>query len=540
MTEKSFWKQMENFPYTQLTLLCLLRLGEPLVFTSIFSYIFFMIKDFGITKDILKISTYAGYLSSSFAIFQFLFCVQHAQASNKYGRKPILLFGVFGTGISSILFGFSSNFLMAMIARSLMGALNGNISVLRVAVGEIAVEKKHQNIAFSILATTWNIGAVIGPLIGSYHLFTRPKIQIENYNEFVNKYPYAMSNIVFAGYLFFSLILGFLFLEEPSEEFKGRRDYGLELGNWILKKLGFKKSKSRKGEDEEQADEEEREVLLSANQVYSSLEEDEEEVIDNTLVSARYGEAARRRYSSEQLGPVISNNHVTTNVPESYFTREVFTGPVIQSVISNFLLCFHAVLYSEFLPVLLASQLINLKWPFTIAGGYGWSSESIGKLLSSTGIIGTIAVIILFPILDHHLKTVTILRLSFVLIPIAYASLPYFLFFNQDYDASNPSWLSAFCIYLVALILSTVVSISFCVSMIMVHRSSAIPSHRAFINGAGISLNSLARGISPILFGHFMTWCNENEIGGLPWFVLGLIALICLIQSFFMDEYDGV
>ncbi|KAI5955780.1 hypothetical protein KGF54_001282 [Candida jiufengensis] len=539
MSQKSFWEQMKGFPTFQLTLLCLLRLGEPLVFTSIFSYIFFMIQDFGVAKNTAEISTYAGYLSSTFAIFQFLCCVQHAQASNRFGRKPILLFGVFGTAISSIIFGFSQSFTMAMVARSLMGALNGNISVLRVAVGEIATEKKHQNIAFSVLATTWNVGAVIGPLIGSFHLFTRPKVRVENYNEFVDKYPYAMSNIVLAGYLIFSMILGFLFLEEPSKEFKGRKDYGLETGNWILEKLGIKKTKIKEAEEEYQ-EEGEREVLLPAEEVYNSLEDDEEEVIDSTLVSGRYGQAARRRYSSEQLGPVVSNNQLTTNVQQSYFSREVWTGPVIQSVLSNFLLCFHSVLYSEFLPVLLASQLVRLEWPFTIAGGYGWSTEDIGKLLSTTGIVGTSSVVLLFPFLDHHLRTITILRMSFVLIPFAYASIPYFLFFKQDYDPSNPSWLSTFSIYSVALLLSTVVSISFCVSMIMVHRSSAVPSHRAFINGAGISLNSLARGISPILFGHFMTWCNENDVGGIPWLVLGIMALICLIQSFFMDEYDEI
>ena len=327
-----------------------------MVFTSIFAYIFFMIQDFNITDNPAEIATYAGYLSASFAICQFLFSVQYAQASVKFGRKPVLLFGVVGTAISSLLFGFSTSFSMALIARCLMGALNGNIAVMRVAIGEIAVKKKHQNMAFTGLSVMWGIGLIIGPLIGSSPWFTKPGktkdnlAEVLSYDDFVSKHPYAMSNIVLAGYLFFSFILGFLFLEETSEKFKNRKDYGLIIGDWILQKLGFDvpiRSKSL-ASDLEQVDE--RQELLRPAEIYSSVDGDdgeESEEIDNSLISRRFGNAVRRRYSSEQLGPVVSNDRhsISTNASQS-FSREVFTVPVVQTVLSNFLLCFHTVLYS--------------------------------------------------------------------------------------------------------------------------------------------------------------------------------------------------
>lgn len=539
---------MKGFPTWQLSLICLIRLGEPMVFTSIFAYIFFMIQDFNITDNPAEIATYAGYLSASFAICQFLFSVQYAQASVRFGRKPVLLFGVLGTAISSLLFGFSSTFTMALVARSLMGALNGNIAVMRVAIGEIAVKKKHQNMAFTALSVMWGIGLIIGPLIGSSPWFTRPgKTKLPglmSYEDFVTMHPYAMSNIVLAGYLLFSFILGFLFLEETSEKFKNRKDYGLIIGDWILQKLGWDVP-NRSG-DIAPSDIElshEREELLRPAEIYSAAdgeEEENDEEIDNTLISRRFGNAARRRYSSEQLGPVISRdgNSVTTNTSQS-FTKEVFTVPVVQTVLSNFLLCFHTVLYSEFMPVLLASQLLidKIRFPFTIVGGFGWQTNDIGALLSSTGIIGSLAVIFLFPVLDHHFKSITILRMSYALVPLAYAIIPYYLFTTHDYDPSNPKWFARSLLYFTGMVIAGSVSVSFPTTMILVHRASP-EKHRALINGSSLSLNSLARGISPIIFGHFMTWCNEREVGSVPWVVLGVLALICLIQSFYMGDYD--
>lgn len=82
------------------------------------------------------------------------------------GRKPILLLGLFGTSLCILTFGFSRNFYMALFAGSIMGASNGNIAILRTMIEEIATERKHQGTAFSILPLFWNVGSVIGPLVG--------------------------------------------------------------------------------------------------------------------------------------------------------------------------------------------------------------------------------------------------------------------------------------------------------------------------------------------------------------------------------------
>lgn len=86
--------------------------------------------------------------------------------SDKYGRRPILLWGASGTILSALLFGyqpmmktwliatrathirlcpcqcnshnrFSFNFPFAIFSRALCGLLNGNIGVLKTYLGEV-------------------------------------------------------------------------------------------------------------------------------------------------------------------------------------------------------------------------------------------------------------------------------------------------------------------------------------------------------------------------------------------------------------------
>ena len=99
-----------------------------------------MIRDFNIAPHSTDIAKYSGYLSASFAFCQFS-VVYNGEKHPINMVAKILLMGLLGTAVSMIIFGFSPNFWVAVFARSLMGCLNGNIAVLRTAIGEIATHK---------------------------------------------------------------------------------------------------------------------------------------------------------------------------------------------------------------------------------------------------------------------------------------------------------------------------------------------------------------------------------------------------------------
>ncbi|KAK6464839.1 major facilitator superfamily domain-containing protein [Scheffersomyces coipomensis] len=583
----TFREQMKGFPAWQIFVISIIRFAEPVAFTSLFPYVYFMIRDFGIAKNKADIATYSGYLSASFAFFQFLCCVQWGRASDRVGRKKILLLGLLGTASSMVLFGFSANFYIAMLARSSMGVLNGNIAVLRTAIGEIATERRHQAMAFSTLPLLWNIGAVVGPMIGGSKYLTRPKNSVSSdaiftgddssYEKFITKFPYALSNIVVALFLLFSFSVGILFLEESHPRFKNKRDRGLEIGDSIRRFFGFdipprpwqkasiksssKKSVVRKpktpspeAQPEDLAIDSDDEItpFNQPQQLYASTNQDNEEGVGsdtdsiesiNGIMSRRMSAALVRRYSSNQLGPVISSNFetesiITTNI-EQGFNKEIFTAPVVQTIIANFLTSFHNIVYSEFLPVLLAGDLLvdEIKFPFTLKGGFGFESSTIGMLLSTTGLIGGLGILFIFPIIDRNFKTINAYRASALIFPFSYAVLPYLVFTLHEYNPNFPKGLTKKLLYVLCCCNSFSGSVGFPNILILIHRSSPA-KHRAFINGSALSLSSLARFIGPILFGYIMSTTDKYSIGEVAWFSLSFLSICCVIQAFFMKDYE--
>ena len=84
-----------------------------------------MIKSFGIASNEEQIAIYAGTVTSAFALAEFSTSVLWGRLSDRVGRKPVLLTGLAGTGLSMCVFGFARNLPLALFARALGGLLNG-------------------------------------------------------------------------------------------------------------------------------------------------------------------------------------------------------------------------------------------------------------------------------------------------------------------------------------------------------------------------------------------------------------------------------
>ena len=142
------------------------------------------------------------------------------------GRKNVLLIGLSGTLISSLGFGFSKSFASAIFFRVLGGALNGNVGVMRTMISEIIREKKFQPKAFLVMPITFNVGVLVGPLLGGWlqdPVNTFPEVfgpgstfGGQDGVAWMRAFPYALPNIVSCGFLFCSVCLVLLGLEEVS------------------------------------------------------------------------------------------------------------------------------------------------------------------------------------------------------------------------------------------------------------------------------------------------------------------------------------
>jgi MFS family permease len=192
------------------------------------------VKSFGIPEN--KIGKWAGICSAMFSLCQAVMGVPWGRFSDQYGRKPAILLGLVSTMITSLMFGCSVNLTMAIVARGLAGAGNGNVGIIRTTVAEMVPFKELQPRAFSLMPLVWNIGSIFGPMIGGvlanpYNVGAREHIENPN---LLQRFPYLLPNLVSTCFFVVGITTGVLFLEETLETLQGRRDYGLVIGRNLV------------------------------------------------------------------------------------------------------------------------------------------------------------------------------------------------------------------------------------------------------------------------------------------------------------------
>ena len=149
-----------------------------------------------------------GILLSSYSFAQFLAAPLLGQLSDKFGRKPILIFSKIGTIISYIILSQSSTYWGLLIARCLDGFTGGNIAVARAYLADITPAEKRSK-AMALIGLAFGTGFIIGPAIGGFC-----------YSMANN---FSIAGIVGAGLSFISLGLTQIFLKEPNKKQSSKR-----------------------------------------------------------------------------------------------------------------------------------------------------------------------------------------------------------------------------------------------------------------------------------------------------------------------------
>lgn len=126
-----------GLPYKHLFFLFIVVLAAALPISSLFPFLYFMIRDFHIAEREEDIGYYAGYVGSAFMFGRALTSVLWGMIADRYGRKPVILFGSVTLVIFNTLFGLSTNFWMAVSTRFLLGSLSGILGPMRAYASEI-------------------------------------------------------------------------------------------------------------------------------------------------------------------------------------------------------------------------------------------------------------------------------------------------------------------------------------------------------------------------------------------------------------------
>ncbi|KAJ6577498.1 major facilitator superfamily domain-containing protein [Mycena capillaripes] len=145
-------KRPTPLPKLQLAIIMLVQICEPLTSQSIYPYINQLVSELDITGgDEKKVGYYAG-LESLFFITEALTVLQWSRVSDRIGRKPILLVGLFGSAVSMLCFGLSRTFWALVISRCLTGLLNGNTGDL--------TDSSNRAQGFAYVPLIWATGTV--------------------------------------------------------------------------------------------------------------------------------------------------------------------------------------------------------------------------------------------------------------------------------------------------------------------------------------------------------------------------------------------
>ncbi|KAI8227969.1 hypothetical protein K4K56_007797 [Colletotrichum sp. SAR 10_98] len=506
------------FPARQMFVLALCRICEPIAFMSIFPYIYHMVRDFHIAETDDQIAVYAGMVTSAFTLAEFSTGVMWGRLSDKIGRKPVLLMGLAGTALSSLVFGFAPNLAVALIARALGGLLNGNIGVLQTTVAELVTVKEHQPRAYTIMPLVWCLGSVVGPMIGG--ALAEPCVNFPSLfpeGTIWERFPYLLPNLFSAITVFFGVIVGLLFLEETHAERKKRRDAGVELGKRISSWLSF-------GSCQIPARKAEKQALLD----------------DDDLPGYRTNENSPQLVGSSSEIPELTETLDLSAAPCEEIEQtpaeptKTFTRPVVLNIISYGILAFHTMTFDQLFPVFLSTaspEHKDIHLPFKFVDGFGMETGQIGVILSVQGVYSMISTVFIFPMVVRRLGPLRLFRM----LAISY----FMLYMLTPYLVLLPSNIRMVGIYMMVIWKCTFSTMAYPSNAILLTNSAPSLLSLGTINGVAASTASLCRALGPTVSGFLYALGLRIGYSGLAWWTSGAITIIGAILSLYATEPHG-
>jgi len=109
--------------------------------------------------------TLVGLLGTVNAFCQLLAAPVVGRLSDRYGRRPLLLFSIGGTVVSFLILGLAQSLGMIFLSRALDGLFGGNVALARAYIADVTDENSRAR-SLGIIGAAFGLGFIFGPAMG--------------------------------------------------------------------------------------------------------------------------------------------------------------------------------------------------------------------------------------------------------------------------------------------------------------------------------------------------------------------------------------
>lgn len=154
-----------------------------------------------------------GILFASYSLAQFLGAAVLGRISDRVGRRPVLLFCVFGSALSLFAAGLSNSFPTLLAARALAGLFGGSIATAQAYIADVT--RPEERVRYmGMIGAAVGMGFVLGPWVGAE----------------LSRFGFGTAAFVASGLAVVNLISAFFALPEsrpPSQRGSSRAPFRL-------------------------------------------------------------------------------------------------------------------------------------------------------------------------------------------------------------------------------------------------------------------------------------------------------------------------
>jgi MFS family permease len=379
--------------------------------------------------DDTNASFYAGLLVSAFAVAEACTAMTWGTVSDRYGRKPVILMGLAGTALSSLIFGFATNFWVALGARVIGGLLNGNVAVMQTMVAEMCKkpewERKWTNLcvrvstvadfgsakAYAMPPFMWSLGMIIGAAMGGF--LAEPARYypfLFSLDGLFGKFPYLLPNLVAVGFILIALIQGYFLLEETNPRFQSLTRDTEDSDDGPVDEFTPLQPTARRNSAID---------ILSMGPRRPSFISGSMPTMTEPSFNLRKGSVT----TIHEIKPVFQASELAAG-RDSDLPIKVFNRNVITWIIALIIMCYHQMAFASLLPIYLLDEP-QTSGSIDLRGGLGYTVHDVGAFMSINGVIALVIQATIFPVFVGKIGVWKSLVSLLILCPATYIVVPF-------------------------------------------------------------------------------------------------------------------